>query len=521
MPQEALIVGPYQIFPATRRLTGPGGEAALSPLELRFLCWLHAHQGVMVSGEELLREVWGYHPSVRSKAVPLLVSRLRKKIGEDPEQPRLILTGSDGGYGMPAAEDRAGLIQSAWRLYCTFYQHMDALLELDQRVGALGALLEQDLTILERARVELALGVWALERQPQRSALPLWTLSEAALPEVERALCAIGAAKLMSTSGLHAQAAEALAPWLDRCPAGLAGQTLRGEIFLILSNQHRSLGALPEAEAEAQQALELAEQVGDALLRGRAMGVLGAVLARSGDRALQAEMLSADGAAILRAVGAELLAATAEASLGVRLFSAGRVEQAAAVLAGAAPVLRRAGRALDAAMTDVNLGVVRLAQRDPQAALALAERSLTAFQAAADYRGEGHARLLEGRACCVLGAQDRAQAALERCLALARRQRAPKAQAHAQRYLAWLAAMGGRPEARALAAEAQAALARLGQPPDPHLALWLGWLGGLAEGAQDEAALLSESPGAGWVDARLSLALRARRAKDEAASSTT
>ena len=91
-----------------------GAEVRFTPLEWSLVAHLAARQGAAVDREELLVEVWGYHPSVRTRAVDNTVARLRKKLELRPEQPKHLLSVRGGGYrlvgGMTPTEPEA----SAW-----------------------------------------------------------------------------------------------------------------------------------------------------------------------------------------------------------------------------------------------------------------------------------------------------------------------------------------------------------------------------------------------------------------------
>ena len=52
----------------------------LTPTEVRLLHYLSQRPGEVVPREELLAEVWGYSPSVRSRTIDTTASRLRNKI---------------------------------------------------------------------------------------------------------------------------------------------------------------------------------------------------------------------------------------------------------------------------------------------------------------------------------------------------------------------------------------------------------------------------------------------------------
>jgi DNA-binding winged helix-turn-helix (wHTH) protein len=78
--------------------THPDGRTVrLRPLEARLLAYLRARGGQIVGINELLRDVWGYNTSVRSRTVYTTVSRLRAAIEPNPHQPRWIVTVPGGG----------------------------------------------------------------------------------------------------------------------------------------------------------------------------------------------------------------------------------------------------------------------------------------------------------------------------------------------------------------------------------------------------------------------------------------
>ena len=70
----------------------------LTELEAALLAFLAARPGVEVSRDELHREVWGYADGVRSRAVDFTMSRLRKKVEEEPSAPRFLHTIRGSGY---------------------------------------------------------------------------------------------------------------------------------------------------------------------------------------------------------------------------------------------------------------------------------------------------------------------------------------------------------------------------------------------------------------------------------------
>jgi two-component system KDP operon response regulator KdpE len=76
-----------------------GGEPVdLTPTEYKLLVQLARHKGRVLMPEELLTAVWGPEYREETQHVRLYVSRLRRKIEPDPEQPRYVLTKPGIGY---------------------------------------------------------------------------------------------------------------------------------------------------------------------------------------------------------------------------------------------------------------------------------------------------------------------------------------------------------------------------------------------------------------------------------------
>ncbi len=80
-----------------------GSEQSLTSKERDLLAYLRDRDGGVVSREELLQRVWGYDPSVVSRAVDLALGRLRKKIEVDPANPEHLVTQYGEGYRLLAA----------------------------------------------------------------------------------------------------------------------------------------------------------------------------------------------------------------------------------------------------------------------------------------------------------------------------------------------------------------------------------------------------------------------------------
>jgi DNA-binding response OmpR family regulator len=70
----------------------------LSPREYEMLKFFTERQGEIVSREELLKQIWGYDTFPYTRTVDAHIAKLRRKIEENPEEPKLIVTVHGLGY---------------------------------------------------------------------------------------------------------------------------------------------------------------------------------------------------------------------------------------------------------------------------------------------------------------------------------------------------------------------------------------------------------------------------------------
>jgi DNA-binding response OmpR family regulator len=75
-----------------------GREVSLTKTEYRLLCEFADHVGAVLSRDQLLERVWGYEYLGDSRLVDAHVRRLRVKIEDHPDDPRLIVTVRGLGY---------------------------------------------------------------------------------------------------------------------------------------------------------------------------------------------------------------------------------------------------------------------------------------------------------------------------------------------------------------------------------------------------------------------------------------
>ncbi len=85
--------------PSTRTVSVAGKDPTrLTQLEFRLLYTLMSNRGHVIPTEVIVERVWGYTGESNRDLVRGLVSRLRRKVESDPEEPRFIETISGVGY---------------------------------------------------------------------------------------------------------------------------------------------------------------------------------------------------------------------------------------------------------------------------------------------------------------------------------------------------------------------------------------------------------------------------------------
>lgn len=98
-PEDAPItVGEIEILPARRVVKKSGQPVRLTPKEYEILQYLMTHAGRAVTYGKLLTSVWGAEYRHEVDYLRTFVRQLRKKIEEDPANPRYLLTDACVGY---------------------------------------------------------------------------------------------------------------------------------------------------------------------------------------------------------------------------------------------------------------------------------------------------------------------------------------------------------------------------------------------------------------------------------------
>lgn len=75
-----------------------GRPLKLSPREYEMLKCFIERQGEIITREELLKQIWGYESYPDTRTVDAHIAKLRHKIEDNPEEPKLIVTVHGIGY---------------------------------------------------------------------------------------------------------------------------------------------------------------------------------------------------------------------------------------------------------------------------------------------------------------------------------------------------------------------------------------------------------------------------------------
>ena len=93
-----ITVGELTMDPRSYEVKRSGVRISLTPLEFKLLHTLAVKPQQVFSREMLLEQVWGYQYKADTRLVNVHVQRLRSKVEEDPENPKIVTTVRGHGY---------------------------------------------------------------------------------------------------------------------------------------------------------------------------------------------------------------------------------------------------------------------------------------------------------------------------------------------------------------------------------------------------------------------------------------
>ena len=97
-PTDSLQIGDLVLDVAGHEVKRGEERINLTPLEFELLLALALKPQQVFNREMLLEQVWGYHYKADTRLVNVHVQRLRAKVEEDPDNPRIVMTVRGVGY---------------------------------------------------------------------------------------------------------------------------------------------------------------------------------------------------------------------------------------------------------------------------------------------------------------------------------------------------------------------------------------------------------------------------------------
>jgi DNA-binding response OmpR family regulator len=95
---KSFVAGDVEVRQEQGIVLKRGVELSLTKTEFRLLCEFADHPGMVLSRDQLLERVWGYEYLGDSRLVDAHVRRLRVKVEDQPDDPKLIVTTRGIGY---------------------------------------------------------------------------------------------------------------------------------------------------------------------------------------------------------------------------------------------------------------------------------------------------------------------------------------------------------------------------------------------------------------------------------------
>jgi two-component system, OmpR family, KDP operon response regulator KdpE len=96
--------GPLKIDLAWHVVTRDGEEVKLTATEFNLLAYLVSNRGRVLTHQSILKHVWGPADADHTEYLRVYMRQLRKKLEEDPDQPKHLLTEPGVGYRFLADE---------------------------------------------------------------------------------------------------------------------------------------------------------------------------------------------------------------------------------------------------------------------------------------------------------------------------------------------------------------------------------------------------------------------------------
>ena len=99
-----ITIGPFELDPVNYTCMRSGITIPLTTIEFSLMKLLMHHAGKVLKRDEILRIIWGEKVYVTTRTVDAHIANLRKKVEDDPDQPRWVIGVRGVGYKFQSSE---------------------------------------------------------------------------------------------------------------------------------------------------------------------------------------------------------------------------------------------------------------------------------------------------------------------------------------------------------------------------------------------------------------------------------
>lgn len=97
-PEEIITAGNLRIDLPRHLITRADKEIKLTATEFKLLAYLASHEGRVLTHQAILTQVWGLEYADHLEYLRVYMRQLRKKVEDNPDEPRYLLTEPGVGY---------------------------------------------------------------------------------------------------------------------------------------------------------------------------------------------------------------------------------------------------------------------------------------------------------------------------------------------------------------------------------------------------------------------------------------
>lgn len=102
--EDVITIGPIRLDKQSQEITVDGEAVKLTAKDFQLARYMIEHTGKLVSRDQLLKSIWGINENVNTRTVDVHMSRIRRKLGINPEMGYRIKTIYQYGYRLEKVE---------------------------------------------------------------------------------------------------------------------------------------------------------------------------------------------------------------------------------------------------------------------------------------------------------------------------------------------------------------------------------------------------------------------------------